>query len=136
MTSPLLLYDGTCGFCTASVRFILAHERQQSLRFAPLQGEFASTIRASHPELQTIDSMIWVEPTALGGHTVRIRSAAALRVAEYLGGIWRLSAAAYLVPVFARDYIYDIIARHRRRLLAASNTCLVPSAAIRHRFLN
>jgi predicted DCC family thiol-disulfide oxidoreductase YuxK len=136
ITSPLLLYDGTCGFCTASVRFILAHERRQSLCFASLQGHLASTIRANHPEVGAIDSIVWVEHTPDGGHAVQLRSAAALRVARYLGGVWRLSAVGYLVPAVVRDYVYDMIAKHRHQLFAASSTCIVPSPAMRHRFLD
>ena len=131
---PVLLYDGTCGFCTASVRFILAHERQRSLSFASLQGALASTIRSEHPWLNEVDSIVWVEPTADGRRLVYVRSLAALRVARYLGGLWRFLAIAYLVPRAARDRAYDAIARRRRRLLP--DVCELPTASNRRRFLD
>ena len=49
--APLLLYDGTCGFCAASVQWVLRHDRRGTLLFAPLQGETARPILERHPEL-------------------------------------------------------------------------------------
>jgi predicted DCC family thiol-disulfide oxidoreductase YuxK len=132
---PVLLYDGTCGFCSASVQFILAHERQHSLRFASLQGAVASSMRAQCAGLGNVDSMVWLEPD-IGTPRVWVRSAAALRVARYLAGPWRLTAAGYLIPARARDRLYDLIAKHRHRLIPASATCWAPPAAARARFLD
>src|SRR5687768_710120 len=93
--APLLLYDGDCGFCARSVRFVLAREgRDRSLRFATLQGPAGEAVRRAHPELTGIDSVLWVEPAADGGiGRVRVRSDAALRTLAYLGGGWRVLAA-------------------------------------------
>ena len=134
-SDPILLYDGECGFCAANVQFILRHDPGGRLRFAPLQGAFATAVRARHPELQGVDSMVWVDP-ASGGDSERVfaRSAAALRAARYLGGFWRLALAAALIPRTIRDAAYDFIARHRHQL-AGGETCLVPAPDVRARFL-
>ena len=42
---PLILYDGVCGLCHASVRWLMKRDRGR-LRYAPLQGETASALRA------------------------------------------------------------------------------------------
>src|ERR1700750_173963 len=34
----LLLYDGVCGLCNGIVRFLMARDRQDRFRFAPLQS--------------------------------------------------------------------------------------------------
>lgn len=138
MPAPaVLLYDGTCGFCAESVQLVLRHDRRRTLRFAALQGEFGTAMRASHPELAHVDSIIWVERDADGrASRVLVRSDAALRVAEYLGGWWRLAGAARLLPRPVRDAAYDFIARHRHRLLGGGPSCLVPSPEVRERFLD
>ena len=135
-TAPLLLYDGTCGFCAASVTFILRHERQHTLRFATLQGAVGSEIRRRHPRLESVDSMVWVDPAA-GSHeeTVFVRSAAALRAARYLGGAWSLLTIGKLLPSWLRDRIYDWIARHRHSL-SRGPRCFVPTLEQASRFLN
>jgi predicted DCC family thiol-disulfide oxidoreductase YuxK len=133
---PVLLFDGTCGFCAASVQLILRHDRRGTLRFAPLQSAYGGGVRGRHPELG-LDSIVWVEPAADGTpERVFVRSAASLRVARYLGGVWRLALVYALLPVRLRDAAYDFVARHRHHLPGSGNSCLVPSPEIRARFLD
>jgi predicted DCC family thiol-disulfide oxidoreductase YuxK len=132
--TPVLLYDGACGLCAASVQFVLRHERRRGLRFAPLQGPFAAAVRDRHPELAGVDSMIWIE-SAVHGERIYVRSAAVLRVARYLGGAWRLAAAGWLLPQSWRDALYDTVARHRHELFAPEQ-CYLPPADVRSRFLD
>ena len=138
-SAALLLYDGTCGFCAESVQFVLRHDRRrQTLRFSSLQGPTAAEIRSRHPELDAVDSVIWFEP-ADGTHpeTLLIKSSAALRVLRYLGGAWRpLGALAAIVPRAVRDAIYDLVARHRHRLIRGGPACVVPTPEERNRFLD
>ena len=54
-SGPVLLYDGLCGFCNGVVQFILRHEFRRTLRFAPLQGQYAARLRARHPEDETVE---------------------------------------------------------------------------------
>jgi predicted DCC family thiol-disulfide oxidoreductase YuxK len=135
MPGPVLLFDGTCGFCAASVQMVLRHDRRGVLRFAPLQGTYASALRSRHPELSDVDSMIWVDPAGEEGEHVFVRSAAALRVARYLGGMWRLALIAGILPRGLRDAAYALVARHRHHLRAAAPVCLVPGPEVRARFL-
>lgn len=143
LTHPVLLYDGTCGLCAASVRFVLRHETHGTLLFAPLQGTFGAEILARHPELATVDSMIWLDPAdpACGtAEQVSIRSTAALRVVRYLGGGWRLLLAGYLVPQPIRNALYDWVARHRHRMQRGERDgdgarCEIPDESVRGRFL-
>jgi len=128
---PVLLYDGACGFCAASVRLVLRHDPDGDLLFAPLEGAFGQAVRARHPELAGIDSVVWVEPDRVLTH-----STAALRVARYLGGWWRLAGIGWLVPRPIRDAVYRLVARHRHQLTRTGPECLVPSPAERVRFLS
>lgn len=131
----MLLYDGECGFCSASVSFVLRHDhRRQTLRFAPLSGELGRTLRAEHPELEGIDSMIWFDPEARGAARIRVRSEAALSLCSYLGGGFRLLGwLARAVPRPLRDAAYAAVAA--RRKLLPGDVCFVPEAGQRARFL-
>jgi predicted DCC family thiol-disulfide oxidoreductase YuxK len=136
---PVLLYDGTCGFCARSVQFVLDHERDRhSLTFARLAGALGDDLRRRHPALASVDSVIWFEPADdAGGGTAFVRSAAVLRVLRYLGGGWRvLGLLGTIVPRSLRDWLYDVVARRRRTLVRRSPSCLVPSAEQRKRFLD
>jgi predicted DCC family thiol-disulfide oxidoreductase YuxK len=135
--SPVLLYDGACGFCAESVQLVLRHDRRRTLRFAALQGAYGIALRARHPELDGVDSMVWVEPDeTANGSRVLVRSDAALRVARYLGGWWNLAMIGQLLPRPVRDSLYNLIARHRHRLLETDPTCLLPDPEVRERFLD
>ena len=82
----VLLYDGDCGFCAGSVQFVLRHEpaaARARLAFAPLQGAFGARVRERFPELATVDSVVWYDPSV---PAVRVRSAAAL--AAMAGDLW------------------------------------------------
>ena len=133
--SLVLLYDGECGFCDRTVKFAMRQDRQGALRFAPLQGAFAAAVRTRHPELAGVDSLVWVE-NAEGAERIWIRSAGALRLGRYLGGIWRVLAfVAALVPAPLRDLAYDAFARRRYRWFGTSEACELPSLTERARFL-
>ena len=133
--NPVLLYDGECGMCADGVQRVLRYDHQGTLRFAPLQGAFASAVKARHPELAQVDSMVWVEPAGDGTERLFVRSAAGLRIARYLGGLWNIFLVGYAIPGSWRDAVYDFIARHRHHLSGKAESCLVPSPDIRNRFL-
>lgn len=133
--SPILLYDGACGFCQASVQWVLRRDRRRTVRFAPLQGAVGSAIRARHPELATADSVVWVEDPGGPAERVAIKSAAAAEVLRYLGGGWGLLRMAWIAPRALRDAVYDLVARHRHRLPLGAEACLLPGPEERARFL-
>jgi predicted DCC family thiol-disulfide oxidoreductase YuxK len=135
--APLLLYDGSCGFCAESVQFVLRRDRRKrTLRFASLQGAVGSEMRARHPELETVDSVIWYERDP-PRDVLLVRSSAVLRVLRYLGGPWRLLAwLGGLLPRPLRDRAYDVIARHRHTLVRGAPLCLVPTPDQRDRFVD
>jgi len=135
MPDHVLLYDGTCGFCAASVQFILRHERQKTLRFAPLQGPFAAEVKSRHPELEGVDSMVWIDRPGVPGESVLVRSQAVLRAASYLGRYWNFAQIGRVLPGRLRDAVYDFIARHRHKVIRSPEMCYLPPTEVRSRFL-
>lgn len=137
-SESVLLYDGLCGFCDATVQFILARDTTSSMKFAPLQGEYARSLLARHSELASVDSLMLVLPAHEGAvETVLVRSAAVIAIGRYLGGAWRfLSALLRLLPVSVRDLAYDALARRRFRLIGRRDSCRIPSVAQHERFID
>jgi predicted DCC family thiol-disulfide oxidoreductase YuxK len=131
---PVLLYDGVCGFCNWSVQFVLARDPRGVMRFSPLQSDFGEALRSRHPELREVDSVVFLE-TDETGERYFVRSAAALRVASYLGGVWKLALLAYAIPRPIRDYLYDLFARNRYRFFGKQESCMLPSHDVRGRFI-
>ena len=135
-TAPVLLYDGVCGFCNKSVQMILAHDRKNDLRFAALQSDFGRAVVERHPELKGVDSVVFLERTPGGAERVHIRSEAALRVASYLGGLWRVFLVARLMPSSLRDFLYNLFARNRYKIFGRYDACMLPPPEVRSRFLD
>jgi len=142
---PVLLYDGLCGFCDRTVRWILRVDRRGLFRFAPLQGEFAAGVIARHPGLAGVDSLVLVErgrttrekaPLDGPAERVSVRSVALLRTVGLLGGAWRLLLVFWLIPRPIRDWAYEVFARHRYRVFGRFESCPVPPPEVRGRFLD
>ena len=133
--APVLLYDGVCGFCNRTVQLILDGDRKGSMRFAALQSDYAQAVVRRHTELRGIDSVVFVEHHA-GGERVHTRSDAALKVAAYLGGFWKILLAAGVLPRPLRDYCYDLFARNRYKLFGKYESCMLPPPEVRSRFLD
>jgi|GEM_PF-372131 len=130
---PVLLFDGVCNLCTASVRFVLANERGHELRFAPLHSPPAERVLANAGVVDTSalpDSMTLVD--ADGVHTC---SGAALRLCRHLRAPWRWFAVLRIVPRPLRDAVYRVIAKHRYRVFGKSETCALPRPGDLERFL-
>jgi predicted DCC family thiol-disulfide oxidoreductase YuxK len=131
--TEMIFYDGHCGLCHRTVRFVLAEDRAgNAFRFAPLESD---AFRAAVPEAKRTtlpDSL--VVSTAQG--LLLVRSTAVLHILRRLGGLWRLMAAfARLVPTAIRDHVYDGIARIRYRLFPApAEACPLIPEQLRARF--
>ena len=129
-THPILFYDGACGLCDRSVRWIMQRDRAQRIRFAPLQGKtYADLGHTDKPDdLSTIVALIDGE--------LLTRSDAALAIGRELGGLWKLLARlASIVPRPVRDACYRLIARHRLRFFGGPEACRLPNSGERERLL-
>jgi predicted DCC family thiol-disulfide oxidoreductase YuxK len=130
-SGPLLLYDGTCGFCARSVRWILDHERDTEIRFAPLQGPTAARARARHQRIpQTIDTVVYIT-----GGRAYLRSKAFLHAAGHLQAPWGWLHGLRWLPGFVLDLGYRVIAAVRYRLWGRADACELVTRAQRARFL-
>jgi len=128
--TPLLVYDGECGFCARWVQFILTHEKRHDLRFVPRDSEFGKELRRRF-HLEAVESMLWIED----GQAFT-ESNATLHAAQYVGGVWSaLASVGSIVPSSLRNWGYRLIARNRKRISSGMSACLVPTAEQRARFL-
>lgn len=127
--APIMVYDGDCGFCTRSVQFVLARDNKRLLCFAARDGLAGQGVRKRHPELQMVESLLWVERVN-GEERVLMHSDAVLAVASYLGGIYGvLAKLGAIVPRFIRDPAYMAVARVRRSIMRGAPSCLLPTPA-------
>jgi predicted DCC family thiol-disulfide oxidoreductase YuxK len=130
----VLLYDGECGVCAASVQWLLRHEQQPRLRFAPLQSTLGRELRRASGVPREVDALVVVEQGSTAGPQAVWASRAVARALRESGGAARLLGGLLsLLPRALADAGYRLVARHRQRL--APRACLVPTPAQRARFL-
>lgn len=127
--SKILFFDGICVMCNSLVDFVLRHDKDKNIMFAPLQGLSA---QQKIPQFAgDLHSVVFINEQKI--HT---KSDAILNLFSELGGIYRIVArVSYFFPQGFRDWIYDLVAKNRYRLFAKKEQCRMPSVEERQRFL-
>ena len=127
----VVLFDGVCNLCNASVNFIIERDPDAHFAFAALQSDAGQKLLARHDiGAQLPDSVVLLE----AGRWFT-RSSAALRIARRLSGLWPLLYPLVLVPTPIRDGLYDWVARNRYRWFGRREQCRLPTPALAGRFL-
>ena len=127
----VILYDGECGFCSSAIQFVLKRDREGVFSFAAIQSEPGRDLLRRHGiEDPKLDTMYLVD-----GDRLYERSSASLRIGKRLPRYGLLATLGLLVPRPIRDWVYNLVARNRRRL-AGDEGCLHLSEEEKKRFLD
>ena len=97
----IILFDGECNFCDASVQFIIKRDNG-TFHFASLQSDVGKQL-VERFQLHGIDSLVLIE-----NDCPYTKSTAALRIAKRLHLLWRLCYLAIILPKPIRDSVYDL----------------------------
>jgi predicted DCC family thiol-disulfide oxidoreductase YuxK len=129
-SKPILLFDGMCNLCNSVANFILRNDKRGKIRFAPLQS-FAALplLKQADINKDIIDSVVY-----LSEGKVFIKSSAVLHLLKDIGGGWIILYGFIIIPVFIRDFFYDLIAKNRYRLFGRRDSCMLPSDELNWRF--
>lgn len=131
MEGRIILFDGVCNVCNASVQFAIKRDPKGKFKFAPLQSDVAKPfLEQLGMSLTAFDSVVLIE-----NDKVYTRSSAALRIARQLNGLWPVLYVFIFVPKFIRDFVYDFIGRNRYKWFGKRESCMLPSPEERKRFL-
>ncbi|MFH6603943.1 thiol-disulfide oxidoreductase DCC family protein [Maribacter algicola] len=132
-SKKIILFDGVCNLCNRSVQFVIKRDKKDVFRYAPLQGEFGQTfISERNIDTSKIDSIILAEP----GKAYYVKSTAALEIAKHLGGAWPLISVFTWIPEGIRNIVYDFVARKRYKWFGKKDQCMVPTPALKAKFLD
>ncbi len=131
MEQPVILFDGVCNLCNASVDFIIKRDTEGVFQFAPNQSEAGEEIisQASLDGFEADTLVLWEDGAAY------VRSTAVLRIARRLGFPWKLAYGFMIVPRSIRDFLYRLVAKNRYRVFGKRETCRLPTPEERSRFL-
>lgn len=128
----VILFDGGCNLCSASVQFIIERDHENIFKFASLQSNFGQEIlKKHHLPSADFDSFILLE-----NNQIYQRSSAALKVAKQLS--WPLKAmyVFIIVPSFIRNFVYNVIAKNRYKWFGKKTECWLPTPDLKDKFLD
>lgn len=126
----IILFDGICNLCNNAVQFIIRHDKKGYFSFAPLQSGFAKDILKQPQNKGSLHTIVLLE----GGKRYT-KSTAALKICQHLSGGWMLMRIFLIIPRFLRDWVYDFIAHNRYRWFGKRKECMLPTPALKKRFL-
>lgn len=130
-TENIILFDGVCNLCNASVSFVIERDKKNVFQFASLQSSFGQEVLKKHQlSSSDFDSMILLQ-----NGTIHQRSDAALRIAKELSGAWKLLYGFIIVPRFIRNAVYNFVARNRYKWFGKQETCMIPTPELKAKFI-
>ena len=133
----VVLFDGVCVVCNRTVRFLLARDRNDRFRCAPLQSGFAVAAAARHGhEARDINTVCVIADYGTPSERLYSKSDAILHLLREIGGGWRLAALLSVLPKGLRDWAYDSFIRNRYRWFGKYESCRIPTAEERAKFVD
>ena len=127
----IVIFDGVCNFCNGAVNFIIKRDPTGRFVFTPMQSPVGQElIEQFGAEMVGVDTFLLVKD----GQCFE-RTDAALEITKDLSGLWHWLRVFKVLPRPLRDFFYRLFARNRYRLFGRRETCMVPTASVRERFL-
>jgi len=106
--TKIVFFDGDCGLCQGMVSKLLFLDKKKQLKFAPLKGKTAKAY-LTHQDL-SCPTVVYV-----CAGTLFKKSDAVLRILIDLKGLYLVFNLFFLIPRWLRDFLYDLLAKHRYR---------------------
>ena len=127
----IILFDGVCNLCNGFVNFIIQRDKKNSFQFGSLQSAKVQELLKQYNYTSTQMSTVIL----LENEKIHTQSTAVIKIAKQLGGIWALFNAFIIVPRFIRDFLYNLVARHRYRLFGRRDACMIPGSEWNAKFI-
>ena len=128
----LILFDGVCNLCDASVQYIIKHDKKDLFRYTAVQSEVGQEIiKKFNIDTENTDSILLYSQD----HGISYKSNAALKIASKLGFPRNLMVIFTIVPAFIRNWVYDYIAKNRYKWFGQKDECMIPTAELKSKFL-
>lgn len=128
----LIVFDGACVFCSTFFRFMWRHDTAQTFHYATAQSPLGQALYAAL-NLPLLD---FETNLVISNGEIHQRLDAFAAAMAALPSPWRAARISRHLPKPLKDAIYKPIARNRYRIFGRSDTCLIPDAALKARFLD
>lgn len=119
----ILFYDGACGLCARSIRFLIKVDRHNRIKYAPLIGRTSDKkLPEELRDPSNLSTVVYLEEDS-GGCNLYTRSDAVCAILKEVGGTWQIAGKfLHIIPLFLREGAYRLIAKYRH-ILFPVGTC-------------
>jgi len=113
-SKSILLIDSECALCNKSVSFIISHGGEDKFEFISLYSDKGKKyLQENNLSEDYDDSIVLINNTG-----VFVKTDALLRVVKKLNSFYSWMYIFRVIPQKIRDAIYDLIAKHRHKILS------------------
>jgi predicted DCC family thiol-disulfide oxidoreductase YuxK len=127
----IIFFDGVCNLCNGFVQFVIDRNKKEDILFSSLQSTAGAAMIHHFNVSNALTTVMFIEDGILYQ-----KSTAALRIAKYLCCLWPVLFLFTVVPAFIRNMVYDFVAKHRYKWFGQKDACMMPSPALKSRFLS
>ena len=128
----IILFDGLCNLCDATVQFIIKRDTKDVFRFVSLQSDLGRELLQKLPiEFQLTDSVFLYESEKVFFY----KTQAVFEIVKSIGGIYYCLLIFKLLPNTITNAVYDFIAKNRYKWWGKKESCLVPTKELKSKFL-
>lgn len=131
MENQVVLFDGVCNLCNASVQTLIKLDKKGVLKFASLQSDFGQKVLGDNNlDQQNFNTFLYYKNQKLYS-----KSTAAIYVFSELGIALQGVKILLLVPKFIRDGIYNYVSKNRYKWFGRKESCWLPTPELKERFI-
>ena len=133
MNTVKMIFDTNCVLCSGFVRFILRHERDDHIVFVNAWSKVGIFLAEEYGLDEAALNQTYL---VISDDKSLTKSDAGMAILSHLKVPWRWLRVLRFVPRPLRDLIYSLVAKHRYKWFGYKENCLIPTADIRHRFID
>ncbi len=130
LDQDLIVFDGTCIFCSGFARFMARYDRKARFLFVTAQSQKGRTLYRTYD----LDPDLMLTNIVIVNGKAHVKLAAFAAAMSAIGWPWRLCAVLGFIPQLLSDWLYDAIARNR--YVFGRRKCVLPSDELRGRIVD
>jgi len=130
-SAKIVFFDGVCNICNASIDYVMRNSKNNDLKVASLQSEFANQFLSKEKLKLGYETFIYYD-----GSSFSTASKAVFQVSKELNGFLpRFIRLFRALPRFLTDKVYYLVAKNRYFLAGKRSTCRIPNKNELARFI-
>lgn len=130
MNNSFLIFDGDCLFCNRIAYHLAKSDKRDSFKFVSSTSETGQYFIVKYQLQKFVDKTVIVRV----GEVFYMKSKAIYMFLKESNMYPLLRFLIWITPTFIADFVYDIIAKHRKKLI--KKECPILPSEIRKKFLN